>query len=297
MSNSLQPSNPSASPSRFALTVVCESACGQVAAVAAFLERHGGYVEQFAVYDDKPTSRFFVRAVFRRAEGTEGGLARMREDFTRLAPSIGAIEWRLHDLAQPLRVLLMVSKLDHCLQDLLGSWQRGEMPMQPVAVVSNHPDLAPMAQAHGLPFHHLPVTAATKPAQEAALLQLVQRHEADIVVLARYMQVLSDELCRKLAGRVINIHHSFLPGFKGARPYHQAYERGVKLIGATAHFATPELDEGPIIEQETERVDHADSPEDLLNVGRRMECTVLSRALRSVLEHRVFTNGQRTVVL
>ena len=300
MSNPFPPSsqNQNARPSRFALTVVCESASGQVAAVAAFLERHGGYVEQFAVHDDKPTCRFFVRAVFRRAEGDAGpALAHMREDFTRLAPTIGAIEWRLHDLAQPLRVLLMVSKLDHCLQDLLGSWQRGEMPMQPVAVVSNHPDLAPLAQAHGLPFHHLPVSAATKPAQEAELLKLIQRHEADIVVLARYMQVLSDELCRKLAGRVINIHHSFLPGFKGARPYHQAYERGVKLIGATAHFATPELDEGPIIEQETERVDHADSPEDLLNVGRRMECTVLSRALRSVLEHRVFINGQRTVVL
>jgi formyltetrahydrofolate deformylase len=157
--------------------------------------------------------------------------------------------------------------------------------------------MAPVAEAHGLPFHHLPVTHATKSQQEAALLELVGRHEADLVVLARYMQVLSDELCSQLPGRIINIHHSFLPGFKGARPYHQAYERGVKLIGATAHFATPELDEGPIIEQATERVDHAHSPEDLLNVGRQLECTVLSRALRSVLEHRVFINGQRTVVL
>jgi formyltetrahydrofolate deformylase len=283
--------------SRYALTVVCRSAPGQVAAVAAFLERHGGYVEQFAVHDDKPTTRFFVRAVFRRDRAEDADLARMRNDFGQVAAGIEAVEWHLHDLARPLRVLLMVSKLDHCLNDLLGSWQRGELPMQPVAVVSNHPDLSAVAQAHGLPFHCLPVTPATKAAQEAQLLSLVQRHEADLVVLARYMQVLSDELCAKLPGRIINIHHSFLPGFKGARPYHQAFERGVKLIGATAHFATPELDEGPIIEQETERVDHAHSPEDLLNVGRRMECTVLSRALRSVLEHRVFINGQRTVVL
>jgi formyltetrahydrofolate deformylase len=194
-------------------------------------------------------------------------------------------------------VLLMVSRLDHCLVELLAGWKRGELPMQPVGIVSNHPDLRPLAEAHGLPFHVLPVTPETKAAQEAQLLQRVHDTGADLVVLARYMQVLSDSLCERLAGRIINIHHGLLPAFKGARPYHQAFERGVKLIGATAHFATPDLDEGPIIEQATERVDHAHGPEDLLDVGRQLECTVLSRALRSVLEHRVFINGQRTVVL
>jgi formyltetrahydrofolate deformylase len=283
--------------SRYALRAICHSAPGQVAAIAAMIERHGGYVEQFAVHDDRPTGRFFVRAVYRRAGAVPGDLPLMREDLRRLAPMIQALHWQLHDLAFPLRVLLMVSKLDHCLLDLLGSWKRGEMPMRPVAVVSNHEDLRPIAKAHGLPYHHLPVAAATKPAQEARLMELIDEHRADLVVLARYMQVLSDEACTRLAGRVINIHHGFLPGFKGAKPYHQAFERGVKLIGATAHFATPDLDEGPIIEQATERVDHAQGPDELLDVGRRVECSVLSRALRSVLEHRVFINGQRTVVL
>jgi formyltetrahydrofolate deformylase len=164
-------------------------------------------------------------------------------------------------------------------------------------VVSNHDDLRGVAEGHGLPFFCLPVTPQTKAAQEARLLDIVQSSGADLVVLARYMQVLSDGLCERLAGRVINIHHGFLPAFKGARPYHQAFERGVKLIGATAHFATPDLDEGPIIDQATERVDHAHDAEDLLNVGRQLECTVLSRALKNVLEHRVFINGRRTVVL
>lgn len=221
----------------------------------------------------------------------------LREDLRRLTPSIQALHWQLHDLAKPPRVLLMVSKLDHCLLDLLGSWKRGEMPMRPVAVVPNHDVLSLIARTHGLPFHHLPVTSATKPAQEASLMELVDELRADYMVLARYMQVLSDDACTKLEGRVINIHHGFLPAFKGARPYHQAYERGVKLIGATAHFATPDLHEGPIIAQATEHVDNAQGPQDLLDVGRRVDCAVLSRALRIVLEHRGFINGQRTVVL
>jgi formyltetrahydrofolate deformylase len=284
-------------PSRYALTWVCHSAPGQVAAVAAFTARHGAYVEQFTVYDDQPTSRFFLRAIFRRDQALPGDLAPLREEFAQLAAGFDAIDWQLHDLAQPLRVLLMVSKMDHCLLNLLAGWKRGELPMQPVAIVSNHKDMAPVAAAHGIPFHWLPITPENKAEQEAHLLSLFKKKEADLVVLARYMQVLSDSFCSQLPGQIINIHHSFLPGFKGARPYHQAYERGVKLIGATAHFATPELDEGPIIEQDTERVDHAHSPEDLLNLGRQMECSVLSRALKSVLEHRVFINGQRTVVL
>ncbi|NML17286.1 formyltetrahydrofolate deformylase [Azohydromonas caseinilytica] len=282
---------------RYTLTVACRSAPGQVAAVAAFLAGHGAYVEQFAVYDDTLTARFFLRAVFHRRNAHASDLGRLREEFAVLAPTLDALEWQLHDLAQPLRVLLMVSKLDHCLLELLAAWKRGELPMQPVAIVSNHEDLRAMVEAHGLPYTCLPVTPQTKATQESRLLDIVQSSQADLVVLARYMQVLSDDLCRRLAGRVINIHHGFLPAFKGAKPYHQAFERGVKLIGATAHFATPDLDEGPIIDQATERVDHAHAPEDLLNVGRQLECTVLSRALKSVLEHRVFINGQRTVVL
>lgn len=263
----------------------------------AFLERQGAYVEQLAAYEDKLTGRFFLRVVFHRDEGGAADMEGLRAAFLSVAQAVGALEWAIRDEARPPRVLLMVSKLGHCLQDLLASWTRGEMPMQPVAIVSNHPDMLPLARAHDIPFHHLPVDAHSKAEQEARLLRLIDSHGADLVVLARYMQVLSNEVCASLAGRVINIHHSFLPGFKGAKPYHQAFERGVKLIGATAHFATPDLDEGPIIEQATERVDHAHSADDLLNVGRRMECAVLSRALRSVLEHRVFINGQRTVVL
>jgi formyltetrahydrofolate deformylase len=282
---------------RYALTLACRSAPGQVAAVAALLARHDAYVEQFTVYDDPPTARFFVRVVFHRHGSDTTDLGQLRSELGRLAPEFGATQWQVHDLAQPMRVLLMVSRLDHCLIDLLAGWQRGELPMQPVAVVSNHEDLRPLALAHGLPFHCLPVTPQTRGVQDARLLELIDETGADLVVLARYMQVLSNTLCERLAGRVVNIHHGLLPAFKGARPYHQAFERGVKLIGATAHFATPDLDEGPIIEQATERVDHAHSPEDLLGVGRQLECTVLSRALRGVLEHRVFINGQRTVVL
>jgi formyltetrahydrofolate deformylase len=282
---------------RYVLTVACRSAPGQVAGIATFLSGHGAYVEQFGVFDDAPTGRFFLRAVFHRNGAQASDLSRLREELATLAPALGAVDWQLHDVAQPLRVLLMVSKLDHCLLDLLSGWKRGELPMQPVAIVSNHEDMRGVAEAHGLPYVCLPVTPQTKAAQEERLLDLVRTTKADLVVLARYMQVLSNELCEKLAGRVINIHHGFLPAFKGAKPYHQAFERGVKLIGATAHFATPDLDEGPIIEQATERVDHAHSPEDLLNVGRQVECTVLSRALKTVLEHRVFINGQRTVVL
>ncbi|NDY91779.1 formyltetrahydrofolate deformylase [Ideonella livida] len=296
-------STPPRPPSRYALQVVCRSAAGQVAAMAALIERHGGYVEEFAVHDDRPSERFFLRAVFRRAESAESAgtaataLATMRADLDQVAPGIQALHWRLHDLAQRPRVLLMVSRLEHCLVDLLTGWRRGELAMDPVGVVSNHEELRGLAEAAGLPFTYLPITADTKAAQEARLLELVRQQAVDFVVLARYMQVLSDGLCAQLAGRILNIHHGLLPAFKGARPYHQAFERGVKLIGATAHFATPDLDEGPIIAQATESVDHAQSPEDLLDVGRRLECTTLSRALRSVLEHRVFINGQRTVVL
>ena len=282
---------------RYCLNLACDSARGQVAAVSALLHEHGAYIEEFAVYDDAGTSRFFVRSVFHLDSATDDAIGTLRAAFGALASGLPAAQWKIHELARPTRVLIMVSKFDHCLRELIAAWRREELTMDIVAIVSNHPDLAPLATAEGLPFHHLPVSADTKPAQEAALLGLIAQHDAEFVVLARYMQVLSAELCRGMAGRIINIHHSFLPGFKGARPYHQAHERGVKLIGATAHFATSDLDEGPIIEQALERVDHADSPQQLLHAGRHVECLVLSRALRFVLERRVFINGLKTVVL
>jgi formyltetrahydrofolate deformylase len=289
-----------AAPLRLCLTLACASAPGQVAQVSAVLARHGAYVESFSAYDDPVSQRFFVRCLFRldlpRAQQA-AALDALRAEVAQMAEAFGQAQCQVHDLAQPARVLIMVSRFDHCLRELIAGWRRGELPMDVVAVVSNHADFAALAAAEGLPFHHLPISAETKPQQEAALEALIADHRADLVVMARYMQVLSDPLCRRLAGRVINIHHSFLPGFKGARPYQQAYERGVKLIGATAHFATPDLDEGPIIEQALERVDHADSPQQLLQAGRHVECLVLSRALRFVLERRVFMNGLRTVVL
>jgi formyltetrahydrofolate deformylase len=291
----MQPSHPDSA--RYVLTLAVASARGQVAALTALLERHGAYIEEFAVFDDALVSRFYVRTVFRLDDARPNELDSLRYTYARLVASFELAEGAIHKLSRPTRVLIMVSKADHCLRDLLDQWRRRELNMTIVAVVSNHADLGPIVQAEGLPFHHLPVTANTKPQQEAALLGCIQQHGAELVVLARYMQVLSVDLCRTLAGRVINIHHSFLPGFKGARPYEQAHARGVKLIGATAHFVTSDLDEGPIIEQALERVDHAFSPEQLLSTGRNVECLALGRALRYVLEHRVFINGLRTVVL
>ena len=282
---------------RFCLTLACRSARGQVAAVTALLERHDAYIEELAVFDDVLSARFYVRTVFRVQGATAQDMAALNDGYAELLAGFNDAQGAIHDMRRPARVLIMVSKADHCLHDLLAQRRRGELEMDVVAVVSNHADLAPVAEAHGVPFHHLPITAETKRRQEAQLLQVILDSGAELVVLARYMQVLSEDLCRRLAGRVVNIHHSFLPGFKGARPYEQAHARGVKLIGATAHFATTDLDEGPIIEQALERVDHAYSPEQLLSAGRHVECLVLGRAIRYVLEHRVFINGLRTVVL
>ncbi len=282
---------------RYVATLSVPSARGQVAALVALLERHSAYIEEFAVFDDVLVSRFYVRIVFRLDMAQVTGITALRAAYALLIAGFEGAEGALHEMSRPTRVLIMVSKADHCLRDLLAQWRRKELNMDIVAVVSNHTDLGPLATAEGIPFHHLPITADTKPQQEAALLACIEQHGAELVVLARYMQVLSEEMCEKLAGRVINIHHSFLPGFKGARPYEQAHARGVKLIGATAHFATSDLDEGPIIEQALERVDHAYSPEQLLSTGRSVECLALGRALRYVLEHRVFINGLRTVVL
>ncbi|WP_233805526.1 formyltetrahydrofolate deformylase [Paraburkholderia sp. HP33-1] len=284
-------------PAQLVLTVACPSAAGQVAAVAGFLERHRCYVDELTVFDDELSERFFVRCVFHHVDRDDAlQLATLKQEFAPIAERF-RMTWAIHDLAIRPKVLIMVSKLEHCLADLLFRWRMGELKMDIVGIGSNHRDLEPLARQHGVPFHHLPMTADTKPQQEARLLDLFDTSGAELLILARYMQILSAETSRALAARAINIHHSFLPGFKGARPYHQAHARGVKVIGATAHFVTDDLDEGPIIEQKVEPVDHSYSPERLLTTGRDVECITLARAVKAFIERRVFINGERTVVL
>ncbi|MDX1653827.1 MAG: formyltetrahydrofolate deformylase, partial [Candidatus Competibacteraceae bacterium] len=239
--------------------------------------------------------RFFVRTVYRTDPQRTPPMEQMRSQFEPVANRF-EMDFAIHDSRSRSRVLIMVSKFDHCLNDLLYRQRIGELPMEITAVVSNHPDLRRLTEWHEIPFHHLPVTEQTKAAAENRLLEIVAQTRTDLVVLARYMQILSDNLCNQLAGRAINIHHSFLPGFKGAKPYHQAFERGVKLIGATAHYVTADLDEGPIIEQVVEPVDHNYRPENLVTAGRDSECRALARAVKYHLEHRVFVNGNKTVV-
>lgn len=281
---------------QFALTVSCPSARGQVAALVQFLDERGCYIDEFDVFDDDTTARFFVRCVFHGEAPQQLDVALLRDEFTGVAARFD-MNWAIHDTRARPKVLILVSKLDHCLADLLFRWRMDELQMEIVGVASNHADLEPLAVANGIAFHHLPLTADTKPQQEGQILALIERTGAELVVLARYMQVLSAGLSARLAGRAINIHHSFLPGFKGAKPYHQAHARGVKLIGATAHFVTDDLDEGPIIEQVVERVNHASHPEQLLATGRDVECLALARAVKFYIERRVFINGSRTVVL
>lgn len=277
------------------LTFTCRGATGQVARFSALLDRQGCYIDELAVFDDSLNGRFFVRCMFHPVKpGFEPATLKAGMDEMSQHDDLS---WQLHHREDKAKVLIMVSKLDHCLNDLLYRWRIGDLDMDVVAIASNHQDLAPIAASYGIPFHHLPITADTKPQQEQALWELIQHYGAELVVLARYMQVLSHEMSVKLSGKAINIHHSFLPGFKGARPYHQAHTRGVKLIGATAHYITDDLDEGPIIEQVVDRVDHAFTPEDLQATGRDMECLALSRAVRYHLEHRVFLNDSCTVVL
>ena len=278
----------------YVLTLSCPDRPGIVNAVTGHLLRFEGNILEAQQYNDRETDRFFMRTVFALAPES---LPQVREAFGALARAF-RMEWSLRDRNEPRRVMLLASKFDHCLADVLYRWRIDELPMAITAVVANHPrDTYRHLDFDGIPFHHLPVEKGRKHEQEAQLASLIENTGTELVVLARYMQVLSSELARTLAGRCINIHHSFLPGFKGARPYEQAHARGVKLIGATAHFATTDLDEGPIIEQALERVDHAFSPEQLLRTGRDVECLALGRALRYVLEHRVFINGLRTVVL
>jgi len=277
----------------FVLTLACPNRPGIVAAVANLLLAHGGDITDAQQFDDAETGRFFMRVVF-AAEAAQDEA--VRNSFAEVATKF-AMEWRLNDRGRPRQVLLMVSKFDHCLVDLLYRWRIGELRMAPVGIVSNHPrEIYSRTELADIPFHYLPVTPRTKLEQETALWHLIRDSGAELVVLARYMQVLSDAIVAKLAGRAINIHHSFLPGFKGARPYHQAHERGVKLIGATAHYVTAELDEGPIIEQDVERISHADRPDDLVRKGRDIERRVLARAVRYHLDDRVILNGRKTVV-
>jgi formyltetrahydrofolate deformylase len=279
----------------YVLTASCASRMGTTAAITGFLAARRLYLMEMHQFDDTSSQRFFVRITFCGVTGEAVDLAALRAQFAAVA-SREEMQWRIHDSRERTRVLIMVSNLDHCLEDLLYRHRTGELKMDITAVVSNHLTMQPIAARHELPFFHLPVTPATKARQERRLMELVDSTHTELVVLARYMQILSDELCGRLKGRAINIHHSFLPGFKGAKPYHQAYDRGVKVIGATAHYVTRDLDEGPIIEQIVERVDHGHTPDMLVAAGRDSERRALAAAVRYDLEHRVFLNGNRTVV-
>lgn len=283
------------SDSQFVLTLSCPDRPGIVTAVSAYLFHSGQNILDAQQYDDVESGRFFMRVVF-DAMDKPTQLPSLEAGFHNIAERFG-MEWRMRDRALRRRVMLMVSTSDHCLVDILYRWRTGELPMDISAIVANHPrETFKTIDFGDIPFHYVPVTKETKQAQEHAVWDLVGETQTDLVVLARYMQILSDEMSGRLSGRCINIHHSFLPGFKGARPYHQAHERGVKLIGATAHYVTRDLDEGPIIDQDVERISHRDRPEDLVRKGRDIERRVLARAMRYHLEDRVILNGKKTVV-
>jgi formyltetrahydrofolate deformylase len=278
------------------LTLACDDRPGIVHAVSGFLVERGCTIRESQQFDDADSGRFFMRVRFGQADGGQVDAGELRDAFAGVARQ-WEMSWRLVDAAQPTRTVIMVSRYAHCLNDLLFRNSVGELNLEIVAVVSNHPDLGRLADDYDVPFVHIPVTPETKPQAEQALLELVEAEGVELVVLARYMQILSDGLCAQLAGRAINIHHSMLPSFKGARPYHQAHERGVKLIGATAHYVTADLDEGQIIEQQIEPVDHSMTAEDFASRGREVEARALARAVRWHTENRVVVNGNRTVVL
>jgi len=276
----------------YILTLSCPDRTGIVHAVSGFLLERGGNIEEAAQYNDHGTGLFFMRVRFACAVSDEAAL---RSQIGLLAESFG-MHWQLHAAAVPMKTVILVSKDGHCLNDLLFRWKSGHLAIDVRAIVSNHRDFYQLAASYNVPFHHIPVTAATKAQGEARQLEVIEAEGAELVVLARYMQILSNDLCQKLAGRAINIHHSFLPSFKGAKPYYQAHDRGVKLIGATAHYVTADLDEGPIIEQDVAHADHTDTVEDLTARGRDTESQVLARAVKWHSEHRVLLNGHRTVV-
>ena len=276
----------------YILNLSCPDRTGIVYAVSGFLVERQGNIEEAAQYNDPDTGLFFMRVRFACAAVAQEAL---RNQLVDLAQSL-RMQWTLHDASQPMRTVLMVSKEGHCLNDLLFRWKSGLLALDIRAIISNHRDFYQLAASYNIPFHHIPVTAATKAQSEAKQFEIIQTEGAELVVLARYMQILSDEMCNKLAGRAINIHHSFLPSFKGAKPYYQAHDRGVKLIGATAHYVTTDLDEGPIIEQDVARVDHSKTVEDLSAQGRDTESQVLARAVKWHSEHRVLLNGHKTVI-
>jgi formyltetrahydrofolate deformylase len=278
----------------FVLTLSCADKPGIVYAVSSFLVQHAGDILQSQQFNDRLNGRFFMRVRF-TVPGGSGELDELRRGFHYVSDSY-QMTWELKDASTPTRTLVLVSKSGHCVNDLLFRLRTGTLNIEIPAIVSNHRDLEPLAESYGVPFHHVPVTPDTKAEAEARVLELAERLDADLIVLARYMQILSADMCKQLEGRAINIHHSFLPGFKGARPYHQAHERGVKLIGATAHYVTADLDEGPIIEQDVVRVDHSLDPDELVTVGRDVEAQVLARAVKWQSERRVLLNGDRTVV-
>lgn len=276
----------------YILTLSCPDRTGIVHAVSGFLLERGGNIEEAAQYNDHATGLFFMRVQFACAQPDAAALEAQWAQFA----TTFDMEWDLHATAQPMRTVIMVSKEGHCLNDLLFRWKSGLLPLDIRAIVSNHREFYQLAASYNVPFHHIPVTKDNKPQAEARQYEIIQAEGAELVVLARYMQILSDDLCRKLAGRAINIHHSFLPSFKGAKPYYQAHDRGVKLIGATAHYVTADLDEGPIIEQDVARVDHSKTVEDLTAQGRDTESQVLARAVKWHSEHRVLINGHKTVI-
>ena len=278
----------------YIFTGTCRAGSGVVAAVTGFLADRDCYICALEQFDDESTDKFFMRAVFRPQEKSPP-IEEIKACFSEIS-EVFAMAWKIHDPKVPVKTLIMVSKYDHCLDDILYRRRKGEFNMEITAVVSNHVDLRAMVEREGVRFIHLPVTPDSKAQQEQRLMEIVDETETELVVLARYMQILSDNLTQQLSGRCINIHHSFLPGFKGAKPYHQAYNRGVKLIGATAHYVTSDLDEGPIIEQVLARVDHNYKPEQLVRVGRDNECMALAKAITYHIERRVFLDGNKTVV-
>ena len=279
---------------RYTLTLSCPDRVGIVAAVSGLIAQHQGWIVEASHHADGPAQRFFMRQEI-RADSLPFDLATLKEKFAPIAAEY-AMDWRISDSAVKKRVVVLVSKQEHCLYDLLARWQSNELDIDIPCVISNHETFRGFVEWHGIPFHHVPVTPDNKPAAYVEVRRLFEDCRGDTLVLARYMQILSPELCRAYPGQILNIHHSFLPSFVGAKPYHQAFARGVKLIGATCHFVTAELDQGPIIEQDVVRVDHSDEPDDLVRYGKDIEKTVLARGLRYHLEDRVLTHGNKTVV-
>ena len=278
---------------KYCLTVTCPTTRGIIAAIANYLAESGCYIFDSSQYDDTETGKFFMRVSFASEQGKD--LATLAEGFGAVAKKFDMV-FKFHDEAEKMKVIIMVSRFGHCLNDLLYRWRIGALPIDIVAVISNHMDYQKVVVNNDIPYYCIKVTKENKPQAEAEQLRIVRESGAELIVLARYMQVLSDDMCRLMSGRIINIHHSFLPSFKGANPYKQAYERGVKLIGATSHYVTADLDEGPIIEQDITRVTHAQSPEDYVSLGRDVESQVLARAIHAHIHRRVFLNGNKTVV-